>query len=128
MIPKIPKIIKNKTKQNKHWSSIKESGTNIGFKIMLFLYKLFGKRVTYMILYPITVYYYCKNKQAKINSKNFLNKINSNKSSFRHFINFSQSMIDKLSVWNDEITFDDIDFPNKELLLQKIQKKQVVLF
>ena len=131
MIPRVPKIIIQKFKKNKpkaeepHWSKMAESGTMFGLKFMLLVYKILGKRLAYLMLYPLISYYYLTRFRARRASKQYLAKIDNNKykSNFKHLMTFAQSMIDKLDVWNGKISIEHINFPNRELLLKQAKQK-----
>ena len=97
----------------------------LGLKIMLLTYKILGKHITYLMLYPLISYFYFTNKKAKKASKQYLDKIygNNKKPIFKHLLTFSQSIVDKLDVWNGKITIDNITFPNRKELLKNIEQK-----
>ena len=117
---------------NKHWSNMKEKGNFIFLKIMLYSYKLLGRKFTYLLLYPIIVYFYCASRTARKASKQYLMRLKKHikkigyktndfpSSSFKHFLSFGETLLDKLSVWTGDIGMDQIDFPNKSLFLNQI--------
>ncbi len=143
MLIRAPKLIFNRHKKNNqhHWSQIKEVGSLWGLKFTLLCYKLLGRKLTSFLLYPIIAYFYLANREKRKVSKQYLSNLKnhvaktgrqiafSQHASFEHFLSFGHMALDKLSVWNNNITLDQIDFPNKDLYLDQIaQKKGGVVF
>jgi predicted LPLAT superfamily acyltransferase len=130
MIKKIPTIIKNKHKHRSenHWSNITEKGSYLGLSIVTFIYRFAGRRLTKLLIYPIITYFYILGRNPRKWSKKYLSKIetisNQKNSSLKHFIVFGESAFDKLSVWCNDITLDQITFPNRQLFLDNIDAKK----
>ena len=101
----------------KHWSEIKEAGGFIGLKATLLLYKIFGRRITYFIMYEVIIHYFLLHRTARRASFDYIKHIHPEMKglrlwlySFKHFTNFGQMLIDKLAVWNGSITMANIEF------------------
>ena len=153
MLPRIPSLIKrykkvetpeaqekeakkNNTNESKtserHWSELNERGSLFAMRTMLLVYRVLGKRVIYGMLYPIIAYFYLVNRVSKKASKKYLSVLevysdqneDVSKKSFRHFLAFAESTVDKLSVWNNEIQMSHIDFPNHLLFQENVKNKQ----
>lgn len=145
MLPRIPSLIKRHKKaktpetqakknntNEKHWSELNERGSLFAMRAMLFVYRVLGKRCIYWMLYPIVAYFYLVSRISKKASKKYLGILEAYsdqnkdvaKKSFRHFLAFSESAVDKLSVWNNEIQMSHIDFPNHCLFQENVAKKQ----
>jgi len=127
------KILLYRSKQTSHpWYQIRETGTLLGLKCMLWVYLLLGKRVAYLLLYPITYYFYLTQSRARAASQLYLTQLIINQpamtdrplSPFKHMLSFSQAIVDKLSVWCGQITLRDITFHGADLLNAQIAKKQ----
>ncbi|MDO6695053.1 lipid A biosynthesis acyltransferase [Aliiglaciecola sp. 3_MG-2023] len=101
-----------------HWTQVQENGTVLGIKILLFIYRLFGRTVFSVILLPVMAYYYLTNKTARHSSQQYLSYLKpflspdqfSQLNSFKHFISFGNMLLDKLLVWMGRITPDAIVF------------------
>ena len=135
MFKQIPKLIKrHKNKRTTmHWSKLTERGSYWGLATTIFLYKILGRKLTKFIIYPIVIYFYILAKTARKASQQYLIKIKNKTgqcySSLKHFISFSDSIFDKLSVWNDDIQLSQINFPNRSLFLDNMaQRKGGVIF
>jgi predicted LPLAT superfamily acyltransferase len=114
------------------WFQIQEVGSLWGLKLMLFTYRFIGRKMAYWLLYPIVSYFYLFIGKARRASKKYFETLNSyskntthgKKSNFKHFLEFSSAALDKLSVWNNDVTMAQIDFPNAEAFRQLGRAKQ----
>ncbi|WP_119343662.1 LpxL/LpxP family acyltransferase [Facilibium subflavum] len=122
-----------------HWSKLPEKGTLLGLRISLWCYRLLGRRLTYLLIYPVMAYFFLTSPQARRSSRKYLEQAENyalshviafiKPSSFKHFIAFGQSIIDKLAVWSGKIGYGQINFPNKQVLMSLVaQKKGAVIF
>lgn len=111
----------------RHWSNMNEKGGLISLKLMLLCYRVLGKKLTYLVMYPVMVYYYMTSRIARQASKQYLTYLRQRTQtkqphSFRHFMSFGQAIIDKLAVWSNKIPLDKIDFPNKAFFDETVQQ------
>lgn len=116
----------------KHWSKIQERGTYLGIQTLLFVYRLFGRRILSFFLYPVVVYLYFTGGASKQASKEYWQRLFAFKNSsetfnhrigIAHFYSFAQSAFDKIDAWMGRITPDNIIY-NQEHPLAELQKKQ----
>jgi predicted LPLAT superfamily acyltransferase len=101
-----------------HWASLEEVGTYWLLRLMVFLYGLLGRYVFLVILYPVVSYYFLMHKQARLASLDYLRHVDAfidNSAikanlfqSYRHFLQFADSMLDKVSAWNTDFKIDDV--------------------
>lgn len=109
--------------QEQHWSAMRERGTVLGIKILLWAYKLFGRLGYQLILFPVMCYYFIANHRARRASQDYLQRIyHSGKelpalfkrpsllTSFRHFMAFGGAAIDRVASWAGDIKRSDIEF------------------
>jgi len=109
---------------NPHWSRRGESGTVLGMKFMLLIFRIFGPRGFRLLLYPVIVYYYLFQPKARAASKQYLQQIShflpedkrAGLSSFRHFVMFGEILVDKLLAWMGKILSDDVEFETPDIL------------
>ena len=107
-----------------HWSRIGESGTLIGMKLFLLMFRFFGRRGFMFFLFPVMSYYYLFHKEARQASKEYLQQIRSflsveqqvSLSSFRHFLMFGEIVMDKLLVWMELIHREDVVFETPDVI------------
>ncbi len=90
----------------KHWTEQTERGSLIGIKILFFLHKIFGNFVFKLILYPVIFYFYLTGTVARRSSKQYLKSLQEHfvevpeLSSFQHFMQFADAILDKLNSWS----------------------------
>lgn len=107
---------------NQHWSRVGEAGTVAGMRILLLIYSLFGRTVFRIILWPVMAYYYLTHRAARSCSKEYLACIKnclpaeqaSSLTSFKHFMEFGEALLDKLIVWMGKINVDNVNFATPE--------------
>lgn len=113
----------------RHWSSMNERGGLLGLKILLSSYRFLGRKITCLLMYPVMVYYYITSRVARQASRQYLSylqRITQTKQphSFKHFMSFGRTIVDKLAVWSNKVDLDKIHFPNKEFFYEKIHQGQ----
>jgi predicted LPLAT superfamily acyltransferase len=93
-----------------HWSRLEERGAVIGMKILFAGYKLFGRVVFRIMLFPVITYYYLTSSSARRASRKFLDRVEAARervdgqpserlNGFRHFLQFGESILDKTAQW-----------------------------
>lgn len=107
-----------------HWAAISESGALCGLRFMFQVYRWLGRMPFRVCLYPVILYYFLVHRGARQASQQYLNHLNLQgllpggqsltALSYRHFLNFGESMLDKLAVWQGDITLDDVHFVGHE--------------
>jgi predicted LPLAT superfamily acyltransferase len=121
----------------KHWSKIQERGTYVGIQILLFVYRLFGRKVLSFFLYPVIVYLYFTGGATKQASKEYWQRIFAAKNSSQtythrigiaHFYSFAQSAFDKIDAWMGRITPDRIIYSQTHPIAELQKKQQGAVF
>jgi predicted LPLAT superfamily acyltransferase len=108
----------------KHWAQVQESGTLLGIRFMFFTYRWLGRWVFELLLYPVIGYFYISKKMARQASEEYLTRVRQHgalcnreslrRQSFRHFLHFGRSLLDKLAAWTGAFRVDDVIFHNRE--------------
>lgn len=118
-----------------HWMTKPEAGTVLGLKLLVQIYTLLGRRFLSFILLFVSAYYYLFNSGTRNASKDYLaryrNYFGSEAqpvSTFWHIHQFAISVLDKLAVWRGDFELGDIQFPNKEMLQDLVNRKQGAVF
>ena len=103
-----------------HWASIGETGALWGLRFMFRVYHWLGRTPFRLCLYPVILYYFLIHRGARQASLDYLGHLEQQgllpdgrslaAHSYRHFLNFGESMLDKLAVWQGDITLEDIRF------------------
>ena len=121
----------------KHWSTMQERGTLLGMRILLGFYRLVGRKVLWLMLFPVVFYFYCTGKTQRKASITFLNQVESYKGQpiragfwqgLKHFCKFADSAFDKIDAWLGRISIDAIDYQNHEEFIKLQQSKQGAIF
>ncbi len=94
---------------SQHWATIKEAGALSGLRFMVFIYSVLGRVVFSIVLMPVMLYFFVRRGDARRSSVNFLRKVKHcyperlqghslTWLSFRHFLNYGESLLDKVIV------------------------------
>lgn len=124
----------NPTPPSRHWASFEETSFIWGIRILVWVYRFFGRWVFRLCLRPVVSYYFLMGHTARNASREYLQRLgeyfpelNSSGSwwqSYRHFLSFGETLLDKLIVWTGGIDADQVDFPNRQQLLDLIAQKR----
>ena len=104
-----------------HWASIGEAGAVTGMRIMVWVHRVLGRKVFNIVLVPVMAYYYLVRREARRSSIDFLRRVRNQDPalvdggpvsllSYRHFLAFGQSLLDKYMAWvktPDTIVMDE---------------------
>ncbi|GAA0817694.1 hypothetical protein GCM10009111_19270 [Colwellia asteriadis] len=123
--------------KNKHWANIEERGSLLGMKLLFAIYRLLGRRILLIFLFPVVLYIYATGKAARTASRNFLTQVNyynGNKKSaswlagLKHFLAFADSAFDKIDAWLGNITTADILYNQDGVMQSIIENKKGAIF
>ena len=111
-----------------HWARMEERGVYAGLRIMLWSYRVLGRRAFALLLYPVIGYFFIFGVEARRASRDFLSRVHANprgrkvmgdrpgwRQTFRHLFNFGDAVLDKLAAWAGEIGEDDIVYENRAI-------------
>ena len=109
-----------------HWSGLQERGGTLGLKILFNAYRTFGRGTFTVLLYPVMTYFYLTSPQARRASKDFLRRVEDRLekegrrpakrlSSFKHFIRFGDSILDKTATWAGEVSTDTVHYVDPDI-------------
>jgi predicted LPLAT superfamily acyltransferase len=113
---------------SQHWAAISEAGAVSGMRFMVWVNKYLGRFVFSVILVPVMVYYFLVRRTPRRASMDFLRRVTSQYPeifgqrplawlSFRHFLAFGHSLLDKYLVWVEPPTTIAMRKENEEFLL-----------
>ena len=113
-----------------HWAQTKEVGAAWGLRCLVLIYKIMGRAVLFVVLYPVAAYFFLTNRAARSASREYLQTLSSfapNVSiratpamTFRHFTTFARSIGNRLAAWTGQITLNDVTFTGRETLVELI--------
>lgn len=120
MLPRIPSLLKRQS--NQHWAGVQERKGLAGLKFMLWIYRTFGRGLFTLLLWPVTGFYWLSGGPQREASRQWLKAISDyacehnialpgKLNSFRHFLRFGESMLDKPASWRGDLRWGkEIDF------------------
>lgn len=120
-----------------HWAQMEERSVVWGMRFLLRVYLLFGRTILQVFLYPVVIYYWLLNREARKASQAYLDRLavfapslklhGSLYWSYRHFISFANAIIDKLAAWSGALARADVQYFGREELIAKIRQGQGVI-
>lgn len=119
---------------DRHWASLQETSAVLGIRILTGVYRIFGRWAFRLLLRPVVTYYFLGGRIARNASLDYLRRLGRRypelglsggwPESYRHFLSFGETLLDKIIVWTGSITPDQVDFPKRKLLLDLLEQKR----
>ncbi|MBT1064174.1 acyltransferase [Bowmanella sp. Y26] len=121
------------------WYQHKERGSAWGLAFCLWLYRLAGRGVLSLVVYPVILYFFITGGQARRASKAFLRRVYQqgspaltsypgNWASFKHFLSFAQAILDKIDVWMGNIRIEQVSYEGYNRFERLLAQKQGAVF
>lgn len=140
MLPLIPQLL-SRRRQQAHWAATPERRGQWGLRFMLWLYQRAGRLPFILLLWPVVAVYWLSGRAARAASQQWLTRVQAVAhqqqialprplSSYRHFLRFGNSMLDKVASWRGDLQWGrDIDFaPGAETVIRAAEGKgQLIL-
>lgn len=128
-------------KKEVDWKEQQERGAHWAFRLTVLTYRVLGRSICALIVYPVASYFYLTGGKTKKASLAYLQRVYRHpegrihfkkKPGFaaghRHTMSFAFSILDKFGVWMKRISYKDIVFPGRQELVELLeQKKGLVL-
>ncbi|SNY78123.1 glycosyltransferase family 2 protein [Pantoea sp. GL120224-02] len=135
MVLRIPQLL-SRGKTAQHWAATPERRGQSGLRFMLWLYRRAGRLPFVLLLWPVVAVYWLSGREARTASQQWLTRVQAEASkqqialrtpinSYRHFLRFGYSMLDKVASWRGEVQWGrDIDFaPGAEAVIRAAEGK-----
>ncbi|MBV1930656.1 MAG: hypothetical protein KUG71_02985 [Porticoccaceae bacterium] len=116
----------------RHWSQVQEAGAVLGLKFMFFVHRWIGWWALKLCSYPVVLYFFLTRKAARQASLDYLNRVkacggipeNSNLGylSFKHFLQFTRNLLDRLAAWSGAFNYDNVAFHQRDDFLGLVDK------
>lgn len=118
-----------------HWSDIHEAGALRGMRIMVWVQAKLGQATFSLVLIPVMAYFYLRRGTARRASLNYLRRLRRNRPeslprgsllglSFRHFLAFGLSLLEKYLAWTGEIPHVSMRPDEQKKLFEVVASKQ----
>ncbi len=114
------------------WANVKERGSVVGMRFMLSIYGYAGPTIFRLALIPLVLYFYLTGREARTASSEYLIRFqqrfprsgikNTFSARFRHFLAFSDSLLEKLAVWSNSLQRSDVCFHGHGELLAHVER------
>ncbi len=129
------KFFPEKTKNENHWSAITERGSAFGIYTLLLAYKILGHKISSGFVAVVVAYFFATNSTSRRASFKYLQKIHKSGNpvipspptlwtSYRHFLSFGLSALDKVSSWSGKITSEQVHFDDTQIFIDHAANKQ----
>lgn len=105
----------------RHWAAIAERGSYAGLWFLGMIYRLFGRRACLAVLSPVVLFFFLTGTEQRRSSLSYLRHAHAAGLiveqpgwwlSFRHFMAFASSAVDKLAAWTGNIPEHDVEGVN----------------
>lgn len=116
-----------------HWAQISEAGAVGGMRFMFACFKLGGRPLFRVMLFPAILYYFLLHRNARLASLDWLRRLRAQGAltkgwiywlGFRHFWQFGMAMVDKIAVWKGEVRIEDVVVDGSPIIRQLLQEKR----
>jgi predicted LPLAT superfamily acyltransferase len=127
MLLRLPLLLMRKLGMRpQHWSGLEERGATTGMKILFAAYRLFGRWVFRILLFPVMSYFYLTSTTARRASRKYLDRVQETRArlggqpsprlhGFRHFLQFGESILDKTAQWAGVRSRENINYVAPEI-------------
>lgn len=126
MLPRAPGLLLRRVDNRRgHWSTIRERGSIWGMKFLFGTYRVFGRPLFSLLLYPVIGYFFLTSAATRRVSANYLDRVRRRRAElgmselagigvFRHLLAFGHAVLDKAAMWAgtlppSQMEFDDWD-------------------
>lgn len=120
---------------NKKWFEMKEQAAGKKRLLLLWnIYKLFGKKTVKFIVFFVTLFAFIGAPKVRKYSQKYLKIATGNGGiiqSFKHFLNYSYGLVDKMEMFTDNFSFADVFFADeneKQTLYNDLENHKGVYF
>jgi predicted LPLAT superfamily acyltransferase len=124
----------NDTGSARHWAAMEETSLIWGIKTLVWVYRIFGRWAFRLFLVPVVSYYFLGGRLARNASLEYLRHLRQQFpelnigdgwwASYRHFLSFGETLLDKVVAWMGCIDRSQVDFPNRPLLLEQHRQQR----
>ena len=120
MLLSLPQILRNRQRPRqgvRHWGRINERGAAFGLKILFAFYRFAGRRVCWIVMQPVLVYFFLTGKLQREAIRDYWRRIYTAQGLtkepglwqvWRHYRSFGSMALDKLAAWLGDIQSSDI--------------------
>lgn len=119
-------------RNTEHWANQKENTFVLGTHFVYGFFRIFGRFGVQLVLYPVVLFYWLVSRRARMASLDYLNKAYAFdprqfrgkpnwRTSFRHFIQFANVLIDKIAAANAQFPASQLRHEGAEAMIPLLQ-------
>jgi predicted LPLAT superfamily acyltransferase len=105
----------------RHWAQVEERGRYGGIHLLGLAFRFGGRSLCRALMIPVIAYFFATGGSARRASLAFLRRVAERQNqpaptlwdSFRHFLAFGDSALDKVAAWSGKLTRRDVDMPGQ---------------
>ncbi len=112
-----------------HWAKVGERGGVWGMRFLFAAYRLLGRGVFTVLLYPVVAYFYITSASARHASHTYLEAVRTRLAAarrpippgmngFHHVVAFGNALLDKLAMWAGALPASSLEFADAPVLEQ----------
>ncbi|MBO6685052.1 MAG: glycosyltransferase family 2 protein [Parvibaculum sp.] len=123
MLARLPFLVVSRLRgphenSSRHWARISERGGYAGLWLLGTIYRLFGRRVCLAAVSPVVLFFFLTGSEQRRGSLSYLAHAHDAgliverpgwRLSFRHFMAFASSAVDKLAAWTGNIPASQVE-------------------
>lgn len=123
-------------KNSLHWAYIEETGTTLGMFVLILAYRLGGRPLFKVFLFPVMVFYFLLRSDSRCASRAYLLRVRKVVDlprvtwflCFKHFWQFGLAVIDKFAIWMNKIPQETIITHNLDIVDNLVAQKKGGIF
>lgn len=141
MLRRLPALLRRRParagKPAGHWAALEETSLVWGIRALVWVHKTFGRGAFRLLLRPVVSYYFLAGRQARNASREYLRRLGQCYpelgldggwgESYRHFLSFGETLLDKIIAWTEGVDPARVDFPNRPMLLDLLARRRGAL-
>lgn len=114
-----------------HWANIREIGPLLGMRILMKTYRIGGRPLFQLCLFPVVLFYSLTHRTSRLASRDYREHMHQYMPTFpaprpwhgfRHLWNFANALLDKMAVWMGEITRANVTLQGSDLIDQLLSE------
>lgn len=115
---------------SRHWAQINEVTFVAGIRFLFLMYRLFGRALFRLFVYPPVVFYIATNPRALAASRGYLRRLYRamGRSAdqvgalvvFRHFTSFAECILDKVRIWSNPSDAIHVEWHDRHVIADQI--------
>jgi predicted LPLAT superfamily acyltransferase len=119
------------------WASMAERGSLGALALLRAWYRLFGRRLSVALLFPIVLYFFLTGRGAREASRDFLETLYATPEGrerlgsrprarhvFRHLFSFAENLLDRMILWSGDVGLIHIENHGRELVEALVREKR----